>query len=335
MNLINLDHLRNKKNLLAFSGGTDSSALFHLLIKESISFDIAIVNYNTRETSVNETEYALKLAEEYNLTCYTKSVNIVSTSNFEMNARNIRYVFFNSLILEHSYDNLITGHNLNDKMEWFLMQMTKGAGIKELFGMEPVSTKDLLDTGRTYDIIRPLLSTSKDKILFYLKEKNIEHFFDESNKDEKYKRNYFRKHYVESLVSDFSIGIKRTFEILEEEVKSFNVDLVMIEAHTYIATDLNFVLVADKLLKKNGYVMSGFERAILKDKKELVYRKYNKAYVLSYVDGKIYFTPFLKDIVVPKDFRDSMRIQRIPSKHRAYYFSLSNPDPSASSTLSC
>ena len=32
-------YLRNKKNLLAFSGGMDSSALFNILVKNNIEFD--------------------------------------------------------------------------------------------------------------------------------------------------------------------------------------------------------------------------------------------------------------------------------------------------------
>ncbi|MDD3835568.1 MAG: ATP-binding protein, partial [Sulfurimonas sp.] len=46
-----LYQLRGKKNLLAFSGGVDSSALFFLLLGENIEFDIAIVNYKQRAQS--------------------------------------------------------------------------------------------------------------------------------------------------------------------------------------------------------------------------------------------------------------------------------------------
>jgi len=45
------------KNLLAFSGGVDSSALFFILLEKKIPFDIAIVNYHKREQSKKEVEY--------------------------------------------------------------------------------------------------------------------------------------------------------------------------------------------------------------------------------------------------------------------------------------
>ena len=51
---LDLSYLKGKKNLLAFSAGVDSSALFFLLLEHDIKFDIALVNYGTRETSDKE-----------------------------------------------------------------------------------------------------------------------------------------------------------------------------------------------------------------------------------------------------------------------------------------
>ena len=61
---MNLDFsvIKNQKNLLAFSAGIDSSALFFLLLEQNIPFDIAIVNYNQREQSKEEVSYAKELA---------------------------------------------------------------------------------------------------------------------------------------------------------------------------------------------------------------------------------------------------------------------------------
>ncbi len=50
MNL-NFSAIKNQKNLLAFSAGVDSSALFFLLLEENIPLDIAIFDYNVREQS--------------------------------------------------------------------------------------------------------------------------------------------------------------------------------------------------------------------------------------------------------------------------------------------
>ena len=64
MNL-NFSAIRNQKNLLAFSAGVDSSALFFLLLENNIPFDIAIVNYNLRAQSKEEISYAKELSHTY------------------------------------------------------------------------------------------------------------------------------------------------------------------------------------------------------------------------------------------------------------------------------
>ena len=63
---MNLDFsaIQNQKNLLAFSAGVDSSALFFLLLEQNIPFDIAIVNYNLRVQSKDEVFYAKNLASK-------------------------------------------------------------------------------------------------------------------------------------------------------------------------------------------------------------------------------------------------------------------------------
>ena len=54
---------KSSNNLLAFSAGVDSTALFFWLVEKNIPFDIAIVNYHTRPTSNEEVAYAKELAK--------------------------------------------------------------------------------------------------------------------------------------------------------------------------------------------------------------------------------------------------------------------------------
>ena len=74
--LLHLDLLREGKGLLAFSGGVDSTALFHLLLEYNITFDIAHVNYHTRDTSEHEEQSAIALAHQHNLQCHTHSCRL-------------------------------------------------------------------------------------------------------------------------------------------------------------------------------------------------------------------------------------------------------------------
>lgn len=186
---MNLDFskITNTKNILAFSAGVDSSALFFLLLNAKIPFDIVIVNYNVRDQSKHEVQYAKDLAKKYNKQIFIKNVVLQSSSNFEKTARDIRYSFFEDIIEKESYDILITAHQLNDLFEWFLMQLSKGSGLVELLGMQAFEKKE------KYTIFRPLLSVTKEELEDFLKQNSIKYFIDSSNTDEKYKRNYFRK----------------------------------------------------------------------------------------------------------------------------------------------
>ncbi|MBN2782956.1 MAG: tRNA lysidine(34) synthetase TilS, partial [Campylobacterales bacterium] len=109
-----LPHLQDKKNLLAFSAGGDSTALFFLLLDANIDFDIAIVDYGVREQSKDEVAYAKELCIRYNKTCHHHEAKEIE-KNFEASARAIRYDFFHKIIDEFGYKNLLTAHHLGDR----------------------------------------------------------------------------------------------------------------------------------------------------------------------------------------------------------------------------
>ena len=209
--------IRNQKNLLAFSAGVDSSALFFLLLENNIPFDIAIVNYNLRAQSKEEISYAKELSHTYKKEIFIYETKLDSNSNFEKNARDIRYAFFEKIIKEHHYANLITAHQLNDKLEWFMMQLSKGAGLVELIGFNEFEHKE------SYQIYKPLLTISKNELEEYLLKNNHKYFVDQSNFDEKYKRNFFRHNFSDKLINNFTKGIKKSFEYLQKDLDSLNI----------------------------------------------------------------------------------------------------------------
>ena len=169
-----VDLLKANKNLLAFSHQIDSTALFYILKDLNIPFDVAMVDYKIREESCEEVRSAKALCEKYSKKFYLKIADKIS-NNFEANARKIRYNFFNEIIGESNYTNLLTGHQLNDRLEWFLMQFGKGAGICELKGMDFITKED------NYNIVRPMLEFSKDEIISYLDENKYSYFLDKTN----------------------------------------------------------------------------------------------------------------------------------------------------------
>ena len=306
--------LKKSKNLLAFSAGVDSSALFFLLLEYDISFDIALVNYKLRKEADEEALHAIRLAKKYNLQVYTIEAPSFK-SNFEKNARDFRYTFFNKLIQEHGYKTLITAHQLNDQLEWFLMRLTKGAGTNELLGLAPISKK------QTHTLLRPLLQHAKEDLLNYLKIYNYPYFIDLSNQDEKYERNHFRKEFSDKLIENYKKGIQRSFNYLREDKNyiSENFHELFHEKEFYllkIDTPKVIVRTIDQYLKKLGYLLSAAQRASLNESTSMVI---GGLWAIEIVQTKIFIAPY-KQSVMPKKFKESCRVLKIPSKVRSYLY---------------
>ena len=316
---MNLDFsaIRNQRNLLAFSAGVDSSALFFLLLENNIPFDIAIVNYNLRAQSKKEISYAKELAHKYKKEIFIYETKLESNSNFEKKARDIRYTFFDEIIKEHHYANLITAHQLNDKLEWFMMQLSKGAGLVELIGFNEFEHKE------NYQIYKPLLNISKVELEEYLLKNNHKYFVDQSNFDEKYKRNFFRHNFSDKFINNFSKGIKKSFEYLQKDLDSLDIQNKPLKKIKDLEIFLNQkddnlnIRTIDLSLKRRGILLSFANRnEILKQKEISISNKIN----ISINEDNIFIAPKVA-VIMDKEFKEKCRIVKIPKNIRPYIFS--------------
>lgn len=309
-----LFRLQGGKNLLAFSAGVDSSALFFLLLEAGIPFDMAMVDYGIREQSKAEVAYAKELAEKHGKTLHLKAVT-ADTKNFEANARTIRYDFFAELCRLNGYETVITAHQLNDRTEWFLMQFAKGAGAVELFGMDYLSESD------GYTLVRPMLDISRDEIESYLKTHGIRHFEDTSNQDTTYSRNAFRHAFGNPLVHDYASGIRKTFALLREDADTLlpptpysQVEEMVLIKRSAIHADIRQV---DRHLKRMGYLLSAAQKTEILRQQECVI---GGKIVVVLGEEIIAIAPYT-DTVMPKETKEAFRLAGIPAKIRPYLFS--------------
>ena len=303
-------------NLLAFSAGVDSTALFFWLLEKNIPFDIAIVNYHTRDTSDEEVEYAKSLAKKYNKKIYIKDCYLEKFS--EKNARECRYKFFEKIIKTHGYEVLITAHQLNDRFEWFLMQIGKGAGLKELIAMGEWEERE------NYKIYRPFYNISREEILTFLNERGIKYYTDKTNYDTKYKRNLIRHEFSNKFLKMFEEGVKKSFDYLEDDLNLlFQKDWIKNQKlYKFKKTSPQIdIKKADLITKELGVIMTKPQRD------EVV-----KTGFSCVIQGKIaidnngeyiYIAPYIKT-VMPKQFKEKMRKDKIPPKIRAYVYSIEN-----------
>lgn len=186
---------KDKKYLLAVSGGKDSCVMAYLFASTKLHFDIAHCNFNLRgKDSIRDKEFVIELANRYNVTCYTQDFDTLkiqekSGKSIEMVARELRYKWFE--IIGNKYDYIVTAHHANDNAETILLNMIRGTGIKGMTGIPSQNGK----------IIRPFLSFTSKEINDFALENNISFCEDYTNYENNYRRNKLRNIVIPQLTN--------------------------------------------------------------------------------------------------------------------------------------
>jgi tRNA(Ile)-lysidine synthase len=106
-----------------------------------------------------------------------------------MAARALRYEWFEVLRQNVEADSIATGHHLNDNVETFLLNLTRGTGLRGLSGMKP----------RQGHIVRPLLFAKRSEIELFASRQNIPFRKDKSNDDISIPRNRIRNNVIPQI----------------------------------------------------------------------------------------------------------------------------------------
>ena len=306
--------LRAGKNLLAFSHGVDSTALFYLLDEAGVKFDLAIVDYNVRAQSKDEVASVRHLAAKFNKQIYVKSVRL-GTSNFEHEARAARYEFFGQICRERGYENLILAHQFDDKFEWFLMQLGRGAGLSELLGMQELEPHD------DYVIVRPLLGVRKCELERFLKGRNLKYFTDETNLTDRFKRGFIRAKFSEPFLNEYFSGVKKSFEFLAVDALSLTPEISNPATKIYlIKRGVNEIRGVDQACKRLGLVLSSAQRnecaRCLENGADCVL---GGKVAVGASKNFILVTPYIK-AAMDKEFKEACRRLAIPPINRGFLF---------------
>jgi tRNA(Ile)-lysidine synthase len=194
-NLKNLtENFAQKSFLLAVSGGVDSMSLLYLFRISGIPFQAAHINYKLRG---KDSDADQKLVEDF---CEKNDIKIhiyeVSKkdkkpeNSIQLWARNLRYQYFFKVLKTEKLDFIVTAHHLNDELETFLINLSRGSGIKGLSGIPDNENK----------ILRPFLHFTKNEIYRFAEKNNIEFREDLSNRKNDYIRNKIRNEIVPKLL---------------------------------------------------------------------------------------------------------------------------------------
>ncbi len=198
--------IENKKVLLTISGGVDSVVLVHLFHQLNYEVFLGHCNFQLRgEESDLDEEFVRKLGEDLNIKTFvvkfdTSKYAQDKKESTQIAARNLRYDWFEKITIENSIDYIATAHHLDDNLETFLINFSRGMGLDGLTGIPK----------KNRNIIRPLLSFSRKQILEYATQNGIDWREDESNKETKYKRNKIR-HKIVPVLKEINPSILEGF----------------------------------------------------------------------------------------------------------------------------
>lgn len=171
------------KVIAAVSGGADSVAMLfalYLLRDElGIILEAAHFNHHLRGAESDRDEaFVTDFCGRYCIPLHLGSGRIVSgKKGLEAAARDARYAFLRSLP-----GKVATAHTADDNAETVLMRLIRGTGLKGLGAIAPVSG----------NVIRPMLTVTRDDVEAFLEEYALPHVEDSSNAEDDFLRNRIR-----------------------------------------------------------------------------------------------------------------------------------------------
>lgn len=254
-NLVNSPE--NHTFLLAVSGGADSMVLLNLFAffspsqKEKLKFQVAHINYKLRgKDSDLDQKVVQDFCEKNHIQFHLYEVSEQDQKpehSIQLWARELRYAFFKEIREKENLEFLVTAHHLNDQLETFIIHLSKASGIKGLSGI-PAADRNIL---------RPLLSFTKEEIYQFAEENSIEYREDLSNKKSDYLRNKIRNEIVPKLLETnehFLENFKKSSSYLNQTKDFVEKQITAIESSLSIFNKDHKTLSKEKLDQESNFV---------------------------------------------------------------------------------
>lgn len=225
---------RSARVVVAVSGGADSMALLHLLMRVRTTWNLDLVvahlDHNIRPESADDASFVGEMARSWDLRFETKRLPpdaLSKKGNLEATARRLRYQFLAQVAVDQQVDgcevDVAVAHTANDQAETVLMNLIRGSGLHGLAGMQAV--RPLITDSRPVPgvrVVRPLLEVTRLEIVQYLREHDIPWREDASNQDRTFVRNRVRHEvlpFLKELNPRIVASLCRTATVMRGEVE--------------------------------------------------------------------------------------------------------------------
>ena len=186
---------KEKKYIVALSGGADSVCLLLKMLDEGRHIEAAHCNFHLRGAESDRDEsFVVSLCSRLGVPLHrahfdTREYASLHKVSIEMAARTLRYDYFEKLRRDIGAEAILVAHHRDDNVETVLMNMVRGTGIRGVAGIRP----------RNGHILRPLLDMSRSDIEAYLRERGETYVTDSTNLEDEATRNKFRLNVIPLL----------------------------------------------------------------------------------------------------------------------------------------
>lgn len=154
--------------VLAVSGGGDSVALLRASHEVSgelgLRLSVAHLHHGARaEEADRDAQFVRELADRLGLPMDLGHWRPERAAHFEADARQARYGWLLEIARQRSAEAVAVGHSSDDQAETVLHRIVRGTGIRGLAGIPPHRR-----LGEGVELIRPLLTTTRDEARAFL-----------------------------------------------------------------------------------------------------------------------------------------------------------------------
>jgi len=194
--------LRGGRVIVGLSGGVDSVALLHALVRVAPAMSVTPAALHVHHGLSAHADAWAGLCDKLcgnlgvELTEVRVHVDRRSKLGIEGAAREARYAVFR----QQRADAVALAHHADDQAETLLMQLLRGAGVRGLSAMPALRTLDPVTGSR---LLRPWLALTRAEIRAYADSAGLSWVEDESNSDESFDRSFLRARILPALVARY------------------------------------------------------------------------------------------------------------------------------------
>ncbi len=214
--------------VVAASGGRDSTALAHVLVRmrEDLRLTIHVAHFNhlLRPDAANDAAWVAAMSRALGCPFHegageTRPYAQRWHLSLEDAARRLRFEFLASVAGKVGAQAVATGHTRDDQAETVVMRLIRGSGLRGLAGIPPVRMQGAVR------VIRPLIEISRAEIAEYLAQRGVSWRDDPTNQDLTILRNRIRMVTLPAL-EGYNPNVRPTLarlaDLLREEAEALD-----------------------------------------------------------------------------------------------------------------